>query len=188
MPNDRSAQTRQFARTVLKPLTAREASAATRAAIREVLQSTDTGAERIRPYPVELRIEKPAARNGAPTRLLRVRVHDRDRHRFHDITVDTNGGIVDHHQSDRTSAAVLPEELEEAQAVAQTDGRVARLLANAAVRIEIVSSAGHDPGRRIGLRLVRVGAVLEELGVVDVDLDTAQICRLELSTLKGVRR
>jgi hypothetical protein len=180
MAGESSGLTRRFARTVLKPLSAREEAAASRAALAAVATRTSTPAGRLRPFPPELRIEKPDAPGGAPTRLVRVRVHDRDQRLFHDVSVDRAGKVVDHRESDTAGMPLLPDEIEEARRIASSRDDVASLLAQQDVAVEVISAAGHEPGRRAGLRLFRRRRDVEDLGVVDVDLDRDEVVRVAL--------
>ena len=180
MAGESSELTRRHARTVLRPLSAREAVAASRAALAAVATRTSTPAERLRPFPPELLIEKPDSPGGAPTRLVRVQVHDRDRRLFHDVSVDRTGAVVDHRESDTAGLPLLPEEIEEAGRIANSRDEVAALLAQEGVAFEVISAAGHEPGRRAGLRLFRRGRDVEDLGVVDVDLDRDEVVRVAL--------
>jgi hypothetical protein len=180
MAKESSEQTRRFARTVLKPLSAREAAAASRAALAAIATRTSTPADRLRPFPPELRIEKPDASGGAPTRLVRVRVHDGDQRLFHDVSVDRAGKVVDHRESGTAGMPLLPDEIEEARRIASSRDEVASLLAHQDVGVEVISALGHEPGRRAGLRLFRLRPDIEELGVVDVDLDRDEVVRVAL--------
>ena len=187
MAKETSEPTRRFARTVLRPLTEREGATAVRSALADVQRATDTERGRLRLFPAELRIEKPAARGEAPTRLIRVRIYDRDQRRFHDVSIGTTGQVVEHLQSDTGAPPLLPDEVAEARRIAASRDEVASLLSQHGVGVEVISAAGHEQGRRAGLRLFRGRTNIEEVGVVEVDLDRGEVLRVELNRSRGGR-
>ena len=187
MASEASRQTRRFAASILKPLSAREAAAATRAIIAHIRETTQTTPDRLRAFPPEIRIDKPSEREGTPERLVRMRAYDRDQRLFHDLSVDGAGKVREHLTADTAGLPLLPDEVAEARRIAAQDEEVAKLLATPSVSVEVISAADHAPGRRAGLRLIRRRKEVEELGVVDVDLDRGEILRVELHRREGGR-
>ena len=167
-----SPQTRRYGRSVLAPLRVRESATALSAAIRAVEASTDTPSERLRPHPPELRIEKPARRNTAPTRLIRVVVRDRDLHVDHDIAVTPNGEIVEKLQRTDTRRPLTPDEREQVGNLLAHHEDTARLIRAKNVAVEIASPADHDEGRRVTARILRTRrGRITSVATAEIDLD-----------------
>jgi hypothetical protein len=166
-----SVQTRQYAESVLAPVDPGEAETAIRAA----LEAVGVAPNRARVYPPTLRIEKPPERNGAPTRMVWVRIRDRDRRLVHEVTVH-EGSVIDHVESDEASPPFSDEERDEATQVLSAQSRFSQLLAEADTEIEWFS-AGHGPERLLGARLVRIDShqVVEIVTDAIVDVDGATL-------------
>ena len=171
-PNPASPQTKRHARTVLAPLRVREATAASDAALRAVQAITETPPERLRPHRPELRIEKPSRLDGAPLRLIRVVVRDRDVRIDHDITIDTAGELVEHAQRDDTRRPLTPDEREEIDALLRDDERTSPYTRRKGAFLDIASPVEHAPGRRVAARILRTSrGRLKTLVTVQIDLD-----------------
>jgi len=149
--NDASAITKRYARSVLAPLRVNELRRAVKAATAAVVGDAATPVERLRVHPPGLRVEKPARRGDAPRRYVRVLIRDRDQRLFHDISVDTSGGIVEHLRVEDKRPPVMEEELREANDLIRGDKQLRPLLRRRRVEVEVISPAGERSGRRIAL-------------------------------------
>jgi hypothetical protein len=169
-----SPQTRDYAESVLAPLERGEADTAVRAALTMVGVAVD----RARVFPPEVRIEKPSERNGAPMRLVRVRIRDRDRRLVHEVTVQ-DGSPIDHIESEEASPPFSDEEREDGTRALSGDSRVGELLADTDVEVEWFS-AGRGRDRLLGARFVRVDghAVVGMITTAVVDVDSATLVQV----------
>src|SRR5262245_47275998 len=166
--------TQKYAATILTPLRRTEAAAATKLALTEVLRDGAVRADRTRIYGPTLRIEKPKRRGGAPTRLVWVRIRDRDRGVVHEISVGA-GKIVEHRVDAYANPPFSDEEREEARRVISSDAVLGRLLSRKDVEIEWFNPGAHgdEQGRVIGARLLRTQKhrVIETMIAAQVELD-----------------
>lgn len=169
-----SRQTRAFAATVLAPLGEEEAERAVLLA-RELVLGAGAGADRIRVFPPRVRVEKPARRDGAPRRLVWVRVRDAERRVVHEVAV-SQGEVVDHVVNEAGDPPLTLEEADLARSLLASDPRFGELLNDPTVEIEWFNP-GHGAERLLGARLVRVEAnlVVEVLDQATADLDNNRL-------------
>lgn len=171
-PGVESTFTRRYARTVLTPLDPDEAATATRVAIEVVLRDGTVQQERTRVFGPALRIEKPRQRGGAPTRLVWVRIRDRDRGVIHDVSVK-DGAVVEHLIDANANPPISAEERAEALQVISNDPELNRLVNRGDIEIEWFNPGAQGEGRLLGARFVRVEdhRVVETIAHVVVELD-----------------
>lgn len=176
LPNNKRAWasklTKKFAKTVLAPLGRKESATAINLALEQVLRDGAIQRERVRIYGPYLRIEKPKRRDGAPVRMICVRVRDRDQHIVHEVTINAEKAI-EHKIAPNANPPFSDEEQADARELISKDPKLGKLSSRKSVGIEWFSPGGHGQSRMIGARLVRVQAnrVIEVLMEVEVDLD-----------------
>lgn len=149
-----SAQTRKLV-PLLVPLKAREKRAAIKAAEAHLGPELS---DHHRVFGAELRIEKPAKPGALPRRLIAVLVVDYGRKRNLVALVDGRGRVAKVEDLRGAQPAYTSQEIAEARAIAETEGRAARF---AKLKGSFVSAFGPDRApdnaRLIGLRYVVLG-------------------------------
>jgi hypothetical protein len=169
---DASRLTRAYARTILKPLTRREAATATGLALQAILREAGLRRDRVRIHGPFLRVEKPTSRDGAPRRVIWVRVRDRDKGVVHEMFFEA-GKLVEHKIDPHANPPFSDEEREEARGLILNDRALANLLSRKDVEIDWFNPGGHGGGRVIGARILRVEhhQHVEHLTDAEVELD-----------------
>lgn len=169
-----SEQTKAYAAAVLAPLSEEEAAQAVQAAL-EALAAGHVAQDDLRVYAPRLRIDKPGARDEAPTRSVWVRVRERSRRAVHEVVV-RDGTVVQHEVSRGSSPPFSAEELGEAARLVAGESGLRELLDQAGTELEWFSP-GHGDDRVVGVRVVRVEnhRVVEDLGAAAVDLDAMTV-------------
>jgi hypothetical protein len=176
MKSEMSALTKGLGSAILPLKTKEERSAI------EVAKAHVAGdlSDRYRVLGGELRIEKPSE-GSKVERIVGVLILDHGNRRNLEVLVDSKGKVV---RVDRLSVqpAFTAEEITEARAIAEQDGRVARL---AKMKRSFVSEFGPertpDNARRIGLRyaVVEKGGAARVLGHAIVDMSTGKLAQFE---------
>jgi hypothetical protein len=167
-----SALTRKYADTVLAPLGRNEAVTATKLALEVVLRDGTVQRDRVRIYGPSLRIEKPNRRNGAPLRMILVRIRDRDQGVVHEVSIAAKA-VVQHVIDADANPPFSDEELSDAHRLISADPQLGKLVTRKGVEIGWFNAGEHGGGRMIGARLVRVRdhRVTEIIGEAEVELD-----------------
>jgi hypothetical protein len=167
-----STLTQRYARTVLAPLSRKEAATATKLALEVVLREGTIQRDRVRIYGPSLRIEKPQRRGGRPARLIWVRIRDRDQGVVHEVSVEAEK-VIEHVIDGDANPPFSDEERDDAYRVIANDPKLGRLLARKDVGIEWFNPHVHGRGRVIAARLVRVKDyhVVERITEAEVELD-----------------
>ena len=169
---DASSLTRAYARTILKPLTRREAATSIRLAMEMVLSDSNLRRDRVRIHGPFLRVEKPTRRDGAPRRVIWVRVRDREKGVVHEMFFEA-GKLVEHKIDPHANPPFSEEEREEARRLILNDRALADFLNRKDVEIDWFNPGGHGGGRVIGARILRVEhhQHVEHLADAEVELD-----------------
>ena len=176
LPNTKTAGastfTQNFAKTVLAPLGRTESATAINLALEKVLRGGALRRERMRIYGPFLRIEKPKRRNGAPVRMIWVRLRDRDQRVVHEVTIEAEK-VIEHKIDANANPPFSDEERADAYELISKAPKLGKLTSSKSVGIEWFSPGGHGQSRVIGARLVHVKAnrVTEVLTEAEVDLD-----------------
>ena len=111
------------ARAVVAPLEPEEERRAVEAALGHVRRDVPS----VRVYGVELAVVKPKRRGELPTRQVRVLLAVPRSSAVHEVLVDADGEVVAVEERPPINLPYLPEEVEEARAIAERDERVAEL-------------------------------------------------------------
>lgn len=167
-----SVLTQKYADTVLAPLGRKEAVTATKLALEVVLRDGTVQRDRVRIYGALLRIEKPKRRNGAPRRIIWVRIRDRDQGVVHEVSIEAEK-VTEHMIDADANPPFSDEERSDACRLISTDPQLGKLMERKGVVIEWFSAGEHGGGRVIGARLVRVrdNRVIETITEAEVELD-----------------
>jgi len=167
-----SALTRKYADAVLAPLGRKEAAVATKLALEAVLRDGSVQRDRVRIYGPSLRIEKPNRRNGAPIRMILVRIRDRDQRVVHDVSIQSEK-VVEHVIDADANPPFSDEEQSDACRLISADSQLGKWVARKGVEIGWFSAGEHGGGRVIGARLVRVRdhRVIKVIAEAEVELD-----------------
>ena len=175
-PSAASPFTLKYARTVLAPLSRKEAMNAVKLAKDAVLRDGTVRRDRIRVYGPSLRIEKPARRGDRPARMIWVRIRDRDQRVVHEVSIEADK-VIAHAVDAEASLPFSDDERDDAYRVIANNRQLGKLLARKDVEIEWFSPHAHGRGRVIGARLVRVKdhQVTERITETEVDLDAGVI-------------
>jgi hypothetical protein len=166
-----SALTQKYAGSVLAPLGRKEAMAATELALQMVLRDGNVQRDRVRIYGPSLRIEKPKQRNGAPQRIIWVRIRDRNKGVVHEISIKGEK-VTEHIINANANPPFSDEERSDAYRLISTDPQLGKIAKRKDVGIEWFS-AEHSEGRVIGARFVRVRnyRVIDTITEAEIELD-----------------
>jgi hypothetical protein len=183
MDSDRSPHARQL-REVVAPLEKEEERRAMAAAVAQLERPQE---RRFRVLGAELLVEKPRQPDALPERRIDVIVVDYDGRQILEVLVDANGEVVGREQLGY-QPAFDPDEVDEADAIAKQDPRVARLTQQPEV---LVSTFVPVVDAELGVRLVGLRYAIVEsdevrfLADVGVDLCARAVVEFEAMGTAG---
>lgn len=172
-------------RAILAPLGTREEKAATKAALGRLRQDGKLAADaRFRTVRVVPAIEKPERRGAEPQRLIEVVVADYTARAILRTLIDVRGRVL---RSEELSyqPPYHPDEIEEAQAIARSDRRVAGIARTARVFASpfVPAAQERERSRLVGLRYAAPAKDgVAHVGTAVVDLSTGKLVSFEGAT------
>jgi hypothetical protein len=162
------------ARAIVAPLGAEEERRAVEAALAHLRR--DAASMRI--HGAELAIEKAKRRGQTPARRVRVLLAARGSSAAHEVFVDASGGVVTAHEHASVNLPYLPDEVEEATAIARRDPRVEQIVERRTVGVGTFAPRSDEEGHRlVGLHYLDVEDPYapQPLATVVVDLATGEV-------------
>lgn len=175
-------------RAILKPVGAREESAATKAGLERLRQEGKLASDaRSRVIRVALAIEKPDRRDAEPQRLIEVLIADYSARRVHRLLLDARGGVIRGEEL-TYQPPFHADEVKEADRITRRDRRVARIArTRGAFASPFVPAAQEgERSRLVGLRYaVPARGEVVQVGTVVVDLSRRELVSFEGPTRRS---